>query len=311
MAGTPKKRAKQAAAQAVQQAAPPDAIPNASVAAMRTRARAPARAVPPVGPTTRAAVDAGQASTLSELARHIHPGYTLRLERLRPVWCAGWVEDIAVDTSSVGELYNMVRAEFGGSHYRVVVLGNQESVLYEGRLTIASPPCVGGLPINRAKWEQLMQGVERSPARERSPANEAVTDRSAGDHTLVRMLWEQSRELSKIQAESSRATVEAMQTMLAKVMSQQQPARSGGSFLEHLGEFVQAQQAMERVSKVFGRARRDEADASADNPDVMQQAFFQAVIAKLMGGPGPTTNGVHAPQQVSGIIPDSRVIPRR
>jgi len=110
MAGRPKRRAQ------LEQQSLSTPIPDALSTPEPMRAPAPARARMREAPTpirrggylgasSRAAADSAAATELNGLAQALRPGAQVRIERVRPSWAAGWIEDLTLDVGGLGELY--------------------------------------------------------------------------------------------------------------------------------------------------------------------------------------------------------------
>lgn len=284
-------------------------------AGARARARASvARPANPLGPGVRATADAGQAMALAELGRHIRPGYVLRLERLRPSWCGGWVDDIAVESTSMSELYSQIREEFGGTHFRVIVLGVQETPIYEGRITIAEPPRRRGRPINRDDWEQALDGRTRAanPQPVAVAAAPAVSDANAGlQQQLIQMLFDQQRQTSTATLDAVREMTTRTATMVSEVLQRREDNSSRGSLAAQLGELVEGTRAIQKAGRVFGAAAGSGDGGEDVNDSMVKQAgsLFLAKLAGDMMGPKQPNGHAQHPAQGPGFIPVSQPIP--
>lgn len=169
MAGRPKTRARRAAAAAAVQGVPLGAGQRAPAhdAPARARVRAHAyeyqgqsqAAVQP-GAATRAVVDELAAGGLAELAAALQPGTTVRIERTRPSWCSGWVEELDLEAAGLGELYEYLTDEWGGQAYRITALYADGRPLFTSQLKVAGPPKDQGRVINRRQWEASMRGED-------------------------------------------------------------------------------------------------------------------------------------------------------
>lgn len=322
MAGTPKKRARREQETPV---VPVDfeiptsvpSVPNAMRAGVRARPYA-ARVAQPLGPSVRATADAGQAMALAELGRHIRPGYVLRLERMRPSWCDGWVEDIPVESASMGELYRQIREEFGGTHYRVIVLGPQETPVYEGRISISEPPRRRGRPIDRDGWEQALEGRSRAANPQPVAAVAAApSDASSGmNFELMKMLFQQQRETSDATLAAVKELMNRTAGMVSEVLQQRETSNARSSLSEQLGELVEGTRAIQRAGKVFGAAAGAGDGGEGDVSDSMVKQAGSIFLAKMagdmMGGGAPKPPNGHpvTPAQRPGFIPVSQPIPR-
>jgi hypothetical protein len=275
----------------------------------------PASRVPTLGTATRTAVDERQAQAARSLSQALRPGVTLRLERVRPTWCMGWVLDYPVsEGESLSELRELVRDEFGGQSYRAYVLGPGDVVLFEGKLDIAAPPKDGGRVINRQKWEGRNEPVDESA---HAPRGEL-----GGMSDFLKLFMDQQRATADAQLESVRQMVTSTREQTTELMRSIVEARGAESkqrsFGEQLGELVDATRGIEKARKqLFGAAR--ERDAGADAGDDLERverqakaAFMEAVVGHFVRRPEAPQNGAQAqrrppPQQTQRRvgIPDS------
>lgn len=122
-----------------------------------------------VGQRTRDAVDARTADDVGELAKMLAPTLIARIERTRPTWAAGWLEDHPIDAEGMTDLLAYIRDEHGGSAYKLSLLtADSRTVLYVAKLLVAGPPRRRGRETTRARWD----GEEEQ---QRSSLREAVT----------------------------------------------------------------------------------------------------------------------------------------
>lgn len=142
--------------------APPHVRPvtdGGDVESLRASARTRARTTPTdarpmnVGPHTRSSVDTRTSDDLEALAQQMRPNLIARIERLRPTWAAGWIEDYPIDTGELGELLAYVRDEHGGANYKITILSPDQTVLYTSRIPIAGMPRKRGRELPRARWD--------------------------------------------------------------------------------------------------------------------------------------------------------------
>ena len=310
MAGSPKKRARieaqkrQAAAQPARSPRAkrssdddeiPDAVPSRAPArapAPAHHARAlhetePARPLRPaptplrhalIGAGTRAAADDAQAETMRHLAELIKPGVEVRIERSRPTWATGWIEDYPI--ASVGDglqdLYQHLRDEHGGQLYKLTVLASGQHPVYVGSVAIAGPVKVGGRIVGREAFEP--------PARDRQPAAAAPSAPAAQPFDLGAIVALAGQALTAImssQKESAQLQIEAVRDMVRS--SQKQTSELTSAVLQvrsderdrtgiagQLGELAEAFTAMDAVRKRFGAAK------DAEPTDEMQGALAEA-----------------------------------
>lgn len=293
MAGNPKKRAREL--QAALQAAPNvdpvglhTAAPRAGAATRgiepldtdhegyarerthaRTRAREP---IPvhrvPLGPTTRNSVDQRTALDLATLADQLQPGLTVRLERLRPTWAAGWVEDVPIDDADLGGLLDYLSHEHGGQMYRATVLASDGSQLYTARIPIAGAPRRRGRVLAREAWEGLPE-----PAQVVAPVAAAQAPQSQlGDLLQVMQAMQKQGDARQ---DATLGAVEKMvasqQKQTADLMTALFRNNAPPNLRAQLAELVSATQAIEEIREVLGGPERGAAPPVASDDDGRSQ----------------------------------------
>jgi hypothetical protein len=223
----------------------------------RARAREPApHRINPIGPTTRNTIDSRTAEDLERLAGQLAPGLTVRLERLRPTWAAGWVEDLPIDDGDLGGLLDYVSHTHGGQVYRATVLASDGSQLYTARVPVAGPPRRLGRVVNREVWEGFEAPSSTAAAPAQAPAPASST------RELVELLGalqhhNDARQDATIGA--VREMVQAQQRQTADLLAaffQQQPPQG---LRAQLHELVQATEAIEEIREVLGAPERSSA----------------------------------------------------
>lgn len=316
MAGRPKRRALQAVAGVVPEEIP-EALPGGAhdapaSAHERMRGRAHPRPVAsPVGPFTRSVADQAAGSELAELARALRPGTTVRLERLRPSWCAGWVEDIELEAGGMRDLYDHVRNEWGGQRYRMQVLLPSGQVGFTSSLNISGPPMHEGRRIDRDEWEGYGNSRRASNPQQSTQRTQARGgDDINGLLGIFKLFMDTTQEGTKQQLESVRELVRtsaAQNQDLIEAIATRDGERNGrASLREQLGELVEATQAIEGVKKVLGAGRQNNSRREAED-DPMQGALREATkhfVTNAMGSffsrkQGPS-QGQPPPQQRRG-----------
>jgi hypothetical protein len=296
MAGRPKRRALQAVAAPLGEI--PEALSGASTGTHDARAheRTGPRARPhprPVqasapGPITRGVADQTAGSELAELARLLRPGTTVRLERMRPSWCAGWLEDIELEAGGMRDLYDHVRNEWGGQRYRMQVLMPSGQVAFTSSLNISGPPLHEGRRIDRDEWEGYGSSSRRAnpqAQQQRAPAKDDLT----GILGVFKLIMDTQSESTKQSLESVRELVRnsaAQNQDLIEALANRDGERAGRTSLrEQLGEIVEATQAIEGVRKVLGGGRQSNSrEPNKDDP--MQEALREATKHFIGGAMG-------------------------
>lgn len=312
MAGRPKTRARlQATTAAASQI--PDAITEPKGNA-RTRADTPARARGFVGQGARGAVDAAAAGHLQDLARQLRIGTTVRIERIRPSWASGWLEDLTLSQGGYGELLEHLQEEYGGKKYRLTVLLPNGSPGFEATQDIAGPPLDEGSEVDRDEWNGQPGKRERERARERNAIPAAATTPTQGLDAvaLVKLMLEMqaagAERTERAMAQLATQNRETLQSVL-----QVREVERGPNLVEQLGELEQAKRALDRMGRVFGAADRPSGEAGAD--DVMSGAMKEAtkhflgnvLASEFAGKPGagapPQRPPVRAAPPQSGLRP--------
>jgi hypothetical protein len=330
MAGTPKKRARQMAAAAIERAAeeltaqavPPAEVPEAAVVPQSrtpTRARArgqqyvqPLRTPPPLrqptGNATRSAVDKSTVDIMNQLAKHIRPGLTVRIERIRPHWCAGWIEDYPLDSpDTLGVFYQYLRDEHGGQFYRLTVLGTGEQQLYQTQVPISGRPCEAGRVIDRAVYEGHDQR-ERNTRAVQAPAP-APSSGGIDAVALLTLFLSQMEKTSTAQLDSVKQMVDSSRQQtgdLAAAVLQVRSESAPRSLKEQLGEVLEATQAVEEVKRALGGTTK-RAGAAADDDDdewrVLKREATKGFIQNVMGSLGQKRSDGSVGQPQTGPKP--------
>lgn len=331
MAGSPRKsrsaanKAKHAAAQAAKEAeraqdvAQLGDVPDAVVSGDNTRPRH-TRTRARTGTRTRAAADSYQAQRFTAAAGELGNAIAVRIHRMRPAWCAGFLEDWPLDAGGgMAGLLEYLRDEHGGQLYRVEVLGPDGDPLHEVRLPVAGPPRELGRVIDRGRYEGAMRGdVE--------PATVAVAPAPAAPSSdplvamLVKSLVEgQTRDRNssaELMREHSQQTINAVREVAQLVAQRQTEEQRQSSFAGQLQQFREGLEALDEVRDAIvatvpegdDDARRD---TSATRSFAMDQFLAQA--AQSMSGrkernTAPATQQ-RRPAQPAGPAP-ARVVRR-
>lgn len=261
----------------------------------RTHARTREVLPPPLhrastGPATRNESDRRNASELSELAEKLNAGMSVRLERTRPTWAAGWVEDVMIDDHDLASVIDYVNQEHGGQMYRATVIGVDGAPLYTARLPVSGPPRRQGKILPRSWWtgddpEPRIANPIAQPQREQTAAPGFDLNAIVN---LVSQITSQGRERQDTLVDSVRemnAQNQATTTkLLTALMSHREQERQGGGLRDQLRELVQAKQAFEEVQEVLGVAppTRDQNPSGED--DMMQSVMKEAAVGIIRQG---------------------------
>ncbi len=332
MAGSPRKRARrerQIARPGIPLGAPAHDAPGGT--RHPAGPAAPARAEGPAA-ATRRIVDDAQAEQLGKLADTIGAGMTVRLERVRPSWCAGWVEDRELDTADLGELYAEVAATWGGERYRVTVIHPSGQVLHTATIRIAGPPRLHGARINRRAWDAALQGTELdqggvpTAAAVVAPAAGALEQLGGEVSFLKLFLDEQSKSRDHIYGTVERmAQTHAKQTheLIEAFAKEATQNRERTSLTGQLAEVAESMQAVDglrtAVADSIPKPPEDEEEPTSPLARRAGEMFLEKVFAaeeaaptqprptprRSRRRPAPPTNGT--PGQP---IPQAKVIHR-
>lgn len=316
MAGSPQKRARRAAARGEPLNAP------AHDAHTPARAPAPARAyqaATPPGPATRATVDQLGADQLADLAAALQPGVTVRVERTRPTWCAGWVEELDLEAAGLGELYEYLADEHGGLAYRVTALHHDGKPLYTAQLRVAGPPREHGTAINRRQWEANMRGEEVGPAVITPTAAPAAgLGGLAGLTEFLGLFLAEARESRNHVFESVKVVTDKssdnVTALLAALSDQANKAREGNTLPAQIQELTAGMAAVEELKDTVASnipKPADDAPLSATEDMVREagRAFVRNVVESQVNTSGqqprPTPQGSRGqpPPNANGSTP--------
>lgn len=307
MAGSPRKRARRAAVAATPLAPPVAHDARAHDAHAHTHApeRAPAppyagaRGMPP-GPQVRHQVDSHEAAQASGFATALQPGVMVRIERLRPGFCAGWVEDVELEEGGVGELYQYVAEEWGGQSYRLTALSADGSAMYVTKMKIAGGPRDEGVPINRAEWDAAARGEDpravNQPAAAAPPA--AAAGAAGGSGMFIDFLGlflKEQRESRDHIFQSVRAMTEThgknTSDLMTALSSQATEARTANSLPAQIGELTKGMAAVEELKQTVldGQPETEETDPDAPSGlmDVAGKAFVETVMKQQFENKAP------------------------
>jgi hypothetical protein len=272
----------------------------------RARARvAPPSRVAPLGQATRNAIDDQQANTVRKLAIAIKPGVTLRLERTRPTWCAGFLEDYPVEDQgeSLNTLREHLRDEHGGQRYRVTVLQG-DNVLAEGPIMIAGQPREHGRVINRAKWEGWADEDQR-PSAAAAPSNRGELGTLA---ELIRLFADMQRDSAKAQLESVRDMVTQTRAQTTDLIREVVRVREVGttqrSFTAQLGEIVEATRGIDKVKRqLFGAAKPEREAPEPDDDQILDREAKRYFMRNVMASMFKPDRASQQPAQQNNVRP--------
>lgn len=314
MAGTPKRRARREAAQADQI---PDAIgeetpesaptvsratvPLRAPARARTHAHAsgaPARGTGDyTGPAARSAADGLRAGALEDVARSLRPGTVLRVERTRPLWAAGWIEDYPIDRSGVPGLLEYLRDEHGGQLYRLSPLSPAGVPVADFVQPIAGAVRVRGRAVDRETFER---GGKPAPLEHAPAPQQSQTDNAS----ILRMVLDEARESRNQTMEAVREIAKESRGLADRIIEQRE-APSRRTLAEELAQLEETQTAVRRVARSFGGSSGKPAQQQSSGPgeirDKLKGRFAEMIMGKVineMGAPRGAPRGAPPPRQL-------------
>lgn len=251
--------------------------------------------------------DDAQAQTMRELSHLIKPGVDIRIERSRPTWAAGWLEDYPIDATgdALADLYEHLRDEHGGQLYKLTVMSPGEHPVYVGAVPIAGPVREQGRIITRETWDPPGRR-ERAPNPQPQPAAAAAAPFPMGD--ILGAVGSFLQLFMNQQKESAQAQIEAVRDMVAN--SQKQTADFTSALLQvrsedasqrglagQISELMDGVNAVEAMRKRFGAAAAPAAD---DDDDMLKGALKDATshfLGAVMGSMAQRRNGARARAQ--------------
>lgn len=226
--------------------------PRARVHAREERQPTPIRTAGPSGAHTRSAVDRQTADDLDRLAQQLRPGLTVRIERTRPTWAAGWIEDMPLDDHDLAAVLEYVSAEHGGQTYRASVISHEGAILYSSRLCIAGPPRRRGRVMNRDAWDGTAE-PERQPER-----HQEHRDAPINLVELFTVISRQQAEARAEQAEANRQRDTQIDRLVASLLADRRlqaapppPPPPPPSLRDQLREVVEATQAVDEIREAL------------------------------------------------------------
>lgn len=328
MPGRPRTRAKrEAAAAAAAGIRIPDAQPipaGTPVPNTRTHARvSPPRMAMPgfVGNQTKAAADTLEAERLRAVASQIRPGVTVQIERTRPTWCAGYLEDYPIDQDgeAFAELRAYVRDTYGGARFRLTVISSSGITLAEGNLPVAAPPRHFGKPIDRERWEGNLSQRQDAPTTARAPeASPIAAPAASANETLLGLVLGLVKDSNQATLTSVREmtaqTREQTADLVKAIIGTRSEERRERSITTQLGELVDVTRAVDKVNRqLFGAAARGQQGDPDEQADREASRFFTRAVFGKMFGVDPTTGGPSSRPAAggAGAPPTQQQPPRR
>lgn len=245
---------------------------------------------PLIGGQTRAVADDVQAQTMLRLAQLIKPGVEVRIERARPTWAAGWLEDYALDLDTgdtLQDLYSHLAEEHGGQLYKLTVLAPGETPVYVGAVAIAGPVRAQGRPITRDAWDPAPRERQAAPAPAPAPAPLPFGELLTAFGGFMNLIMGQQEKAAAAQTEAVREMVRSSQQQTADFTAALLQVRSDESHQRGLAgqisELMDGVNAVEGLRKRFGAASGKGGD---DDETVLDGALKQATthfLGSVMG----------------------------
>jgi hypothetical protein len=259
-------------------------------------------------------VDTRAANDLAALADQLQPGLTCRIERTRPTWAAGWVEDLQIDDHDLGAVLEYISAEHGGQMYRATVIGIEGQQLYTARIPISGPPRRRGRLLPRSAWDGTDDDAPRAtpqaqqhhaPALDLAGLGALLAQLQNGNTDRGETVIAAVREMTQ---QSARTTADLLRAVMQQ-RAEEKAERKGGVFREHLQEFVNASHAIEEVREVLGVHNAAPAKDDDETRGLMKGVLTQAAAQMIRDGMANDAQRSNAPAQPPPGF--RRVQPRR
>jgi hypothetical protein len=268
-----------------------------------------------VGAQTRAAADAAAAGEIGQLARVMRPGVSVRVERTRPSWCAGWIEDVVLHAGTVSELLEYLQEECGGRTYRCSVLLPNGLVAFESVVHVAGKPLHEGRPIDRDEWNGERSSSSSSSNARRDQPRQRNSDAAemGGMLGFLKLFVDMQRDSTKVQVEQMRELAKNLGENNTKILSALQAKQTNNppaTLAGQLGELLEGARAIEKAKRMFGAAAPRQSNGGDDDEedgDVMKGAMKEAM--KHFLGNAIASNFTKRPQGQGG--PQRRPMPQQ
>lgn len=262
-----------------------------------------------MGAETRRVIDHQQADALRDVAAMLRPGVTMLIERLEPQWAAGFLAYYELESGRLVDLYSYMKETWGGKRYKLTALTPQGKPAWETRLNIAGVPLDEGTPLQR---DIVAPAALPPPA----PVQQQPTDVA-----LFKLLMEMGREDRKTMKETftemARSHAEQTRGLVSAVTRRDEDQRERGSFVQQLGEVLQATQAIEDVRNVLAptprESKKDDEGEGSELRGAAREAmrdFFKGVIGTQLTRAGAPTRASAGTPARGPISPENGEIPR-
>jgi hypothetical protein len=212
----------------------------------------------------------------------------VQIERLRPLWAAGWVENVALDMADPGAIREHVATQWGGQDYLLTVLAADGSPVQEHKLRIAGPPRDQGRLVHRERFE----GEPPPQPQHAPPAPAAPPIDMLG---MLQLVMNESRESRNATQETVAAMAEAhhknQAELLATIAESRAEAQAQTGLVGQLREFTAATREVDKIKTQLGGG----AEAGGGLRDTANEQLLGMFLDRF-AVPKQPTNGHRQPQ---------------
>lgn len=313
MAGRPQRRARREARAAHDAPPNPPAPAHYAHAHEHAHEHAPGRraeVAPPLrgvarGPEVRAVSDHAAAEAVAGLRRHLPAAVKVRIKRLRPLWCRGWIEDYPLAGSDIGELLEYLKAEHGGQEYELLLLSESEEPIYTTKAPIYGPPRDAGRMINRDAYEAAMNGRTQAQAQAQAAAPAAAQSPLDLVAVLTLVLDEarQSRQttLDSVR-ELTQRTSDSNEKLMSLIVKTRADEKAQASFPAQLAELSEGLKAVDKMKRQISPA----GDHEPTNGKSPMDSAVQEVAADFLRKVVASEKQPDRPAPPAPTIPEAR-----
>ena len=235
-----------------------------------SRARTPKAAIPP-GREVKNFVDGAEAERLQALSENLQPGITVLIDRLKPSWASGTVDEISLKVGGVRELREYINEEHGGHVYKLSVCSPDLVPYFQAEMKIPGPPKKEGRVVTRDAWEGLPEQTAVQPVQQQAPAFDfggIVSGLASIFTTIIESNNRSSDRIIDSVKEMATSQNESTKELIQNVI---QTREGNQSFANQLTEVVKASNALGEVKE----ALRDDRDTvtNDDGSDPVTREF--------------------------------------
>lgn len=264
------------------------------------------------GPDTRRLLDARQAEELGDLASALGLGHAVRVERIQPAWCSGWVEDTDVDVGHLGELYAYLQDEWGGKQYRVTVLHVDGRPLMAVKLKVAGPPRTNGRLISRDRWEAATAGEDLPTG---APAAVVAPSPALDPLQFVQFMMGESRQAAAEARTSVKEVADIhsrdVQALMQHITTTNADQAERTSLKGQIGDLTESMAAVENLRDTVASSLPEPAavDGEPETGGMVKKAFEQFIVNSMSesvqqpGAPTPQTSRAQPPPDNGAGVP--------